>query len=151
MKTKKRTSKKMLKVMATRTNGILRHNEYKEIVDCTLEHLKWDFDVKVKIAEIDRGRGYFFEKMMILPAWLDEHDAVYQAYYAIHELTHCLLGYRHNQIFKAAEDLLLDIWDIQIIRKKVYPKKIFFDGKEVYNTPYFACHPDRLSTEEAAA
>ena len=116
--------------------GALTIEGYQKVVDNTLECLELNIVVTVTIAEIMRGRGYFVEKKIMLPAWLSEHDVVYQVYYAVHELVHCLLGYRHDETFKKIEDVLLDLWGIEIERKKVYPKKLFLKGKEIINTPY---------------
>jgi len=117
-------------------DGALTIEGYQKVVDNTLECLELNIVVTVTIAEIMRGRGYFVEKIIMLPVWLTEHDVVYQVYYAVHELVHCLLGYRHDETFKEVEDVLLDLWGIEIVRNRVYPKKLFLEGKEIFNTPY---------------
>ena len=91
---------------------------YQKVADDTLECLDLNIEVTVTIADIARGRGYFVEKKIMLPVWLSEHDVVYRVYYVIHELVHCLLGYRHDKSFKKVEDVLLDLWGIEIIRMR---------------------------------
>lgn len=111
---------------------------YQKIVNSTLrwldlQHIKVGVTIR---SDIDRGRGYYDTKEVQLPAWLEECDPHYRIYYVVHELTHCLLGYRHDKPFKRVEDVLLGLWDIAIERKKVYPKRLFHDGKEVLNIPH---------------
>ncbi len=126
---------------------------YQKIVDDTLIilNLECEIAVTVTIADIARGRGYFVEKKIILPAWLCEYDLAYQIYYVIHELVHCLLGYKHDKVFKKVESILLDMWDIRIVRLRVYPKKLFLDGKEIFNIPYKQCDTDSSGIEDKAA
>jgi hypothetical protein len=143
--------KKTFKMIGIKANGVLKCDDYKKIVDFTVAWLKLEFDITVKIADIDRGKGYFNEKKIILPAWLDEYDVAYQVYYVIHELAHCLLGYKHDESYKKAEDFLLSLWCIQIVRKRVYPKKLFLEGIEIYNLPANQALVDLLETKAGVA
>jgi hypothetical protein len=113
---------------------------YQKIINTTLRWLNLDTVIKVKVTinlEIDRGRGYYDTKEMELPPWLDECDPSYRIYYALHELAHCLIGYKHDKAFKRLEDILLSLWDIRIIRKSVYPKRLFHLEQEVFNIPTY--------------
>lgn len=146
---RKKVMKKLFKMLGIKTKGALSCDDYKKIIDSTIAWLDMEMDVSVTIADVKRGRGYCEEKKMILPLWLNECDTAYQVYYAIHELTHCLLGYRHDKSYKKVEDVLLGLWGIQIVRKKVYPKRLFLDGKEIF---YFKNDsPNSYEAEDMAA
>lgn len=113
-------------------------NTYQNIVNTTLRWLDLNKVMKVSViirTDIDRGRGYFIEKEIQLPSWLETSDPGYRLYYVLHELSHCLLGYKHDKTFKKIEDVILDLWSISIERKKVYPKRLFWHGKEILNIP----------------
>ena len=111
---------------------------YQKVADTTLRWLSLDKVVKVKVLirdDIDSGRGYFDRKEIHMPAWISSCDPGYRLYYVLHELIHCLIGYKHNQTFKQVEDTILDLWDIKIKRKRVYPKQMFWHDKEILNIP----------------
>ena len=146
---KKKVMKKLFKILGIKTGCSLGCDDYKKIVDCTIAWLEIEMEVSVSIANIERGLGYFNEKIMILPLWLNECDIAYQVYYAIHELTYCLLGHRHDKTYKKVEDILLGLWGIQIVRKNVYPKRLFLDGKEIFN--FKNDSPNYVKTEDIAA
>jgi len=145
--------KDIFKKIGIKSKGSLNPKDFKRIVDHTISWLEIGIEINVTVivANIDRGRGYFNEKKIILPVWLSEHDVAYQVYYAVHELVHCLLGYRHDEAFKKTEDVLLDLWGIEIVRNRVYPKKLFLDGKEIYNTPYNRRFTDSFEVTSTAA
>lgn len=89
--------------------------------------------IQIRQFAVARGRGYFLKRKIILPEWVSEYDRFYQIYYAVHELCHCMIGYEHNEAFKMVEDCLLNLWDIKILRMRVYPKKLFREGREILN------------------
>jgi hypothetical protein len=81
------------------------------------------------------GLGFYVDKHIIMPTWLDDYDPIYKVYYVLHEMVHCMTGEKHDEIFKRVEDVILALWDIKIIRKKVYPKVIYWREQEVENIP----------------
>ena len=73
-------------------------------------------------------RGYF-----TVPTWAWKYGEHYVMYYTIHELTHFSNGgMRHGDVFKQIEDTLLALFDLEIERKKVYPKCIRHKKVVVY-------------------
>lgn len=125
----------------------LNREDYQKIVDYTRSAINYRRSVSVLIKDIPMGRGYFFKKVIMLPKWLEKHNKLFGVYYVIHELTHCLVGVKHNQNFARMEDYLLGLWDIRIVRNKAYPKKIIHRGVEINIIPFtsdqyakFACN-----------
>lgn len=92
--------------------------------------------MRVKIRR-DRlkGRGYPREKKIELPIWLNRYDVMYRVYYVLHELVHCMVGVEHNLMFMKVEDAILDIWDIKIVRRTVYPRMMYWNGMRIRNIP----------------
>lgn len=132
-------------------DGALTTEGYQKIVDDTLLCLELNIVVTVTIADITSGRGYFVDKKIMLPVWVSGCDVAYQVYYAVHELVHCLLGHRHDKTFKKVEDVLLGLWGIEIVRMRVYPKKLFLEGREIFNIPYNQRYADSSEIEDEAA
>lgn len=150
-KSSKTTVEKNLKKLDIKVNSSLSCEDYKKIVDSMIACIGTKVNISVTVKDIFRGRAYFIEKAMILPVWLGEYDVAYQVYYAIHEFTHCMIGYKHDDTFKFVEDVLLELWGIKIVRMKVYPKKLFLDGKEILNIPYNKRFEDKPEAADKAA
>ena len=107
----------------------MKREDYQAIIDLTAEKLGIISKIEVKIKDIRGGRankGY-----IALPKWLEKYDEQYQIYYAVHETCHYAFGMNHGVIFKAGEDKTLALWDIEIIRKKAYPKLLYANGKRI--------------------
>src|SRR3989339_2128186 len=113
--------KDIFKRLVIKPNAPLKCRDYKKILDYTRSLIDYDPVVTVTIADIRRGMAYYDKKKIILPTWLNEFDMVYQVYCVIHELVHCMIGYKHSETFKKLEDILLSIWGIEIVRMRVYP------------------------------
>lgn len=100
---------------------------------------RWvDYNVPVDVAVIEilsSGRGWFLEKKIELPKWINKYDVAFRLYYVVHELVHCMIGTEHDKNFKLVEDKLLAMWDIRIVRKKVYPRGIYYHGVKITNVP----------------
>lgn len=127
-----------LKISLTYKGAKLKQSTYQKIVNNTLRWIDMQH-IKVTVSvrdDINRGRGYFYTKEIMLPSWLYECDPCYRIYYTIHELVHCLIGYAHDKTFKKIEDILLSLWDISIERKSVYPRRLYYNNKEVFNIPH---------------
>ncbi|OGM12058.1 hypothetical protein A2V80_02330 [Candidatus Woesebacteria bacterium RBG_16_39_8b] len=127
--------KDIFKRLVIKPNAPLKCRDYKKILDYTRSLIDYDPVVTVTIADIRRGMAYYDKKKIILPTWLNEFDMVYQVYCVIHELVHCMIGYKHSETFKKLEDILLSIWGIEIVRMRVYPKRLFLDKREIFKIP----------------
>lgn len=108
---------------------------YQIVVDLTIKWLDYVHDVNVSIKNVPFGQGYPSLKSIVMPIWLDKYDVVYRMYYVLHELVHCMVGVKHDENFKLVEDAILAMWDIEIVRKKVYPRTIKWKGIEIPNIP----------------
>lgn len=109
--------------------------EFMAMVVVTLDVIQIPEKISITLKNIDCGRGYYFEKKIFLPNWIGKYHVVFQIYYMIHELSHCIAGTSHSSLFIVTEDHLLALWGIKIIRKRVYPEIIYFNGAEVLNVP----------------
>jgi len=109
---------------------------YQHVVNSTRRWVNYKKPVSVVVNELlSSGRGWFLEKKIELPAWISRYDVSFRIYYAVHELTHCMVGVEHNANFMKVEDKLLALWDIRIVRKKVYPREIYYHGEKITNVP----------------
>jgi predicted SprT family Zn-dependent metalloprotease len=106
--------------------------DYQKIVHHTQSRLDNTDEVTVLIKDIPAGRGYFDDKKIMLPKWLEGHGRIYGVYYVLHELCHCLVGVKHDETFMTLEEFLLCLWDIRIVRRKVYPKTIICGNKAIH-------------------
>ena len=115
----------------------MTEDAYQTIVNHTIRWVEYTQKVKVTVNNLLKaGRGYFLEKRIEMPKWIERYDINYRIYYVIHELTHCIVGIEHDDDFKKVEDILLSLWDIRIERKSIYPRKLFCNNKEILNIPY---------------
>lgn len=109
---------------------------YKHVINSTKRWVNYTGAIDITInALLSSGRGYFQDKKIELPAWINRFDVAFRIYYAVHELTHCLIGNSHDENFKKMEDKLLEHWDLRIVRKKVYPRELYHKGIKVLNVP----------------
>ena len=83
------------------------------------------------IKNVKRGYATKVKNMykVVIPQWAFKRGENYWIWYVVHEIAHVihhsLFGtYRHDNNFKAIEDMYLEDFGLQIIRKKVYPKEI---------------------------
>jgi hypothetical protein len=108
---------------------------YQKVVDHTLRWLDYSHSIRVIKRGVPRGEGFPGIKLIILPTWIDSFDVAYRLYYVLHELVHCMVGIKHDITFMKIEDVVLAIWDIRIVRKKIYPKVIFLKERKIKNIP----------------
>lgn len=113
----------------------MTENAYQKVVDHTTRWIEYLHKVTVKLNDIPRGMGFPATKEIELPLWINKYDVIYRIYYVVHELVHCIVGHKHDATFMKVEDVLLALWDIKIVRKKVYPKMLFWREQEITNIP----------------
>jgi len=103
------------------------------IVNTTAKILR----IKTKLVRMKKINGGRANKSYIsIPLWVKDYDTAYQIYYAVHEICHYKKGCnKHNILFKEIEDKMLALWNIEIERKKAYPKYIYYKGQFVENIP----------------
>jgi (p)ppGpp synthase/HD superfamily hydrolase len=111
-------------------------NIYQRIINHTRDWIDYNKKIVVSINEdIPCGRGYPQTREIELPVWLNSFDVMYRIYYVIHEMVHCLTGIKHDKRFMSVEDTLLNMWDLRIVRRKVYPKQLFWKDRDILNIP----------------
>jgi len=111
---------------------------YQMIVNRSLSWInRSELKISISVKNVRGGRAWYDTKEIEMPLWINNFDVIYQIYYIIHELVHCLTGHKHDKDFKLVEDCLLRMWGIEIKRKRVYPKELKFNGKIVTNIPSF--------------
>ena len=109
---------------------------YQLMINHTTRWIDYIHKVSVSIdPALSCGRGYPDTKEIILPSWLSRYDVMYRMYYVLHEMVHCMVGIKHDSTFMKVEDVILALWDIRIVRKKVYPKQLFWKDLEIDNIP----------------
>jgi hypothetical protein len=108
---------------------------YQTVVNHTIRWLDYVHNVSVSVQDVPYGQGYQRFKVIVMPMWLEKYDVVYRLYYVLHELVHCMVGVKHDKNFKLVEDAILAMWDIEIVRRRVYPKKLSWKGKDIVNIP----------------
>jgi hypothetical protein len=113
----------------------MTQREYQMVVDRTRKLIGYRRPVKVSVEDLAYGQGYYEDKIIKMPCWIEKYDTAYQIYYVVHELCHCIIGVQHTQLFKVHENTMLGLWNIRIVRKTVYPKKLYVWGVECNNIP----------------
>lgn len=100
--------------------------------------------IKIEVREIREGKGGGrLGRLAVIPAWtLRKYNIDFAYYYTIHEWVHAVGYNRHNNLFKTMEDLALQLFDITIRRKKVYPKVVYKKDVIVYGkeNPFARVH-----------
>lgn len=101
---------------------------------------EWKGSIKVK--NIQGGRFMSKTHNISIPRWTWRRGPEYFRYYVVHEVTHAaeLLNSpqtarstSHSSTFKDMEEAALDaLYDMKIIRRRVYPKRIIQRGKTVW-------------------
>jgi predicted SprT family Zn-dependent metalloprotease len=88
----------------------------------------------VKIKDI-QGGGRYSDKTdtITLPKWIFKNSEEFVIYYIVHELCHTYYS-GHPREFKRLEQAVLSKWDIEIEYAKAYPKYLYSNGVEVYES-----------------
>ncbi|MCW3134546.1 MAG: hypothetical protein N2V78_09490 [Methanophagales archaeon] len=111
--------------------------KYQDIADVTMSYFGKPL---VRVVVKDVARGYPHKDYIVIPRWIQKYAEEYQIYYIVHELSHIIAGVenKHNDKFMEIEDKALDLWSLEIDRKRVYPKKIRkeYSGEVVTNVPF---------------
>lgn len=131
----KRLSKLYEKLFPNCAQRPMTEHEFLYITLVTLTELEFPERISVELRELGSGRGYYFEKHIMLPTWIGKYHPAFQVYYLIHEICHCIVGHYHTPLFKITEDHVLAVWSMRIVRRRVYPKKLYFNGEEILNVP----------------
>ena len=108
--------------------------DFQAIVELTLQALRWNCLIPtIKITPVCRGRYYRRTHRITLPTWLLSQSEQYQIYYCVHETCH-IKGYGHGYEFKEFERKALAFWNMDIVYKKAYPKYLYENGQECYQS-----------------
>jgi hypothetical protein len=114
----------------------MKEEGYKHVINSTKRWIDYSYPVSVIVDEmLSSGRGWFYDKKIELPTWINRYHVSFRIYYVVHELVHCIVGVKHDDTFKRVEDKLLALWDIRIVRKTVYPREFYYHGKKIRNVP----------------
>lgn len=114
----------------------MTEDTYQMVINHTLRWIDYIHSITVTIKpNLPYGMGFPRTKEIVLPDWLSRYDPLYRMYYVLHEMVHCMVGIKHDATFMRVEDVILSLWDIKIVRKKVYPKQLFWKDQEIENIP----------------
>ena len=114
------------------TKYLLRRSQ--KIRDEVCKHLKMQ-KVPIMINNTNNGCAHTKTRKITIPTFITQYGDDYIIYTICHEVCHIFCGPRahHGYLFKNTErKTLMNLYKIEIIYNRAYPKVLIKNGKEVY-------------------
>lgn len=86
--------------------------------------------ITIQVKNIQRGHARIRTRSASIPKWsYSSHNLEHFTYYVIHEVTHFITGYYHDNEFKKVEIYELSLWNLTIEYNRAYPHKLYANGQ----------------------
>ena len=107
--------------------------EAQALLELLNEHC--DTTITIRFTTAQRGQANLTHNRFSIPEHAPTKGEAYLYYYVIHEFTHCLGFWEHDQSFKKKEQSLLILFGIKIEYSRAYPRALYANGERVYTIP----------------